>query len=86
MKKLTIWLIAAALLSGCAESASDNDASLGKTQTPVTDPTTDEPAVEPGSLASASDSSLDAETLLASALEEATAGNKRVLVHLGAPW
>jgi hypothetical protein len=73
MKNTALGLLTILLLGGCAES--------GKDVKPV------EAAVAAESPAPQSATSfLNAERLLASTLESAKAQDKRVMVHLGAPW
>ena len=89
--KTTLGLLAVLLLGGCADSGNDVQPANGKSPaddaaTAAQEPAARTAAVESGPVATAADSSLDAERLLASTLESAKAQNKRVLVHLGAPW
>jgi len=91
MKNTAIALLAVLLLAGCTDSVKKVDSvTKSSPKTKATDDT-QEPAVqtakaEPDSQAILADSPVDATVLLAATLEEAKSSDKRVLVHLGAPW
>ncbi len=84
MHKATLLIFACLLFGGCADSARE--------EKPTTDDATaGELAAQPATAESVSgkalaDTSNDATILLASTLERAKAADKRVMVHLGAPW
>jgi hypothetical protein len=90
MNKFAHSFLAAVLLSGCAESA--RDSKPGNESPPVSaaketlkTPPSQTATADPTAAAEVA-SATDAASLLASTLEEAKAQNKRVMVHLGAPW
>lgn len=79
MNRAILGLVGILLIAGCTDSTRENEVGNGKTSSAV---------AENGSGGSDADrqSAVDAEQVLASALENARANDKRVLVHLGAPW
>ena len=91
MKKIGLILIAVAFVGGCAKTVEESKPS------PDESPAT-ESAEEKGTVAAQPDAAksttdvvkedgpIDAESLLAATLAQATAEDKRVMVHLGAPW
>ncbi len=81
MKRFALGLFVVLLLGGCAESAKETGTASDKS--PAASQTT---AGEPVPDAAEATSPVDAEKLLASTLKSAKADNKRVMVHLGAPW
>lgn len=96
--RLTFLLgLAVLAVGGCAESAKSGkpesgDRSADKSAAKVAD-VPQEPVVPSAATAPdsdtdivADDAPLNAEALLASTLENAKADDKRVMVHLGAPW
>jgi hypothetical protein len=91
MKRSVLGLFAVLLLGGCSDSVRDmemgNDKSPAANATVATE-TPATPAAAAGSAAAAVEAALpvDAARLLAATLERAKADNKRVMVHLGAPW
>lgn len=95
MKKTAVALLAVWLLAGCTDSAKKVD-SVTKTspQAKATEKT-QELAAQTAKTESKSDTTLaespvdatvDATVLLATTLEKAKSTDKRVMVHLGAPW
>ena len=90
MKRTVAWSLAALLLAGCADTGKEVKPAGGKSPTADADVAGQETADLSTAVASdpatTAHASVDAEKLLASALETAKADNKRVLVHLGAPW
>ena len=85
MKKTALGILAILLLGGCVESAKDLEPATGKSvaakaSVPQTAATESVPNT------TLADSSVDAAELLASTLRSAKAADKRVMVHLGAPW
>lgn len=91
MKKTAVALLAVWLLAGCTDSAKKVD-SVTKTspQAKATEKTK-ELAAQTAKTESKSDTTLaespvDATVLLATTLEKAKSTDKRVMVHLGAPW
>ena len=91
MKRSALRLFAVLLLGGCAESAKETEMADDKSPAANATEAAETPAVQTaagGSVPDAAEaaSPVDAERLLASTLESAKADNKRVMVHLGAPW
>lgn len=76
MKRSFLRLLSILVLAGCAESGIETE--IVNDNSPV--------ANGPAPDTSAEVTSVDAERLLASTLESAKADDKRVIVHLGAPW
>jgi hypothetical protein len=89
MKRSVLGLFAVLLLGGCSDSVRDmemgNDKSPAANATVATE-TPATPAAAAGSAAVEAALPVDAGRLLAATLERAKADNKRVMVHLGAPW
>ena len=91
MKRSALKLFVVLLLGGCAESVDEAEMVNDESSAANAAVATETPAAQPAAAVSVSDtaeeaSSVDAERLLASTLEKAKAENKRVMVHLGAPW
>ena len=91
MKRSAISLFAVLLLGGCAESVEETEMANDKSPAANATVATETPAARIAAGESVPDaaeaaSAVDAEMLLASTLESAKADNKRVIVHLGAPW
>ena len=80
MKKFGFAVLAAVFFLGCTESGTELESTDSSVQ-PKSAETTSPPSQE-----TASPSSNDAQGLLASAMASAQADDKRVMVHLGAPW
>lgn len=72
MKKPVHWAFVTVLLCGCGKSGTET---MVETDTAPAD-----------QVAAVKVSQVDASKLLASTLEKAKAEEKRVMVHLGAPW
>ncbi len=91
METTVLAILAILLLGGCADSAKDVKPATGKSPTATATVTAQELAAQTAATESVSDTTLadwsvDAAVLLASTLEVAKAADKRVMVHLGAPW
>ena len=87
MKRSALRLFAVLLLGGCSVPATETELAKDESTARGTE-TSSTQSVAGESLSDAPDaaSSGDAERLLASALQSAKADDKRVMVHLGAPW
>ena len=91
MKRSALRLFAVLLLGGCAESVEETEMANDKSPVANATVTTETPTAENAAAELFSDpaeaiSPVDADMLLASTLDSAKADNKRVIVHLGAPW
>ena len=91
MNRLVLGLLAITLISGCVDPATEVETVTGSTGTANAPVETQQPAAqgavtEPASETTVVAPSVDAEQLLATTLADAKVGDKRVLVHLGAPW
>jgi hypothetical protein len=92
MGKTALAILAFLVLGGCADSAKDVEPAISKSPTAEEmSVTAQELAAQPVTIESVfdtkmADSSVDAAALLAFTLELAKAADKRVIVHLGAPW
>jgi hypothetical protein len=90
-KKSALTLFALVLLSGCSQSASettsedDSSPTANATQAAETSSAAPTTVIEPPDATSVT-APIDAAKLLASTLERAQVEDKRVIVHLGAPW
>jgi hypothetical protein len=84
MKKAALGLLAALLVFGCADSVRESkSASIAE---PTTKPATQSATGKSASEAKPTESRIDAEKLFNDTLASAKMQNKRVMVHLGAPW
>lgn len=91
MKNTALGLFTVLLLGGCADSAMDakpvgSQSPAASADVAAQDPILHSDGSESDLKTTAVASSVDAERLLASTLENAKTQNKRVMVHLGAPW
>ncbi|MEQ1906482.1 MAG: hypothetical protein ABL888_20025 [Pirellulaceae bacterium] len=84
MKKTALGLLAALLLVGCADSGRESKpASVAE---PTTKPATPSATGKSVAETKTTESRIDAEKLFNDTLAIAKMQNKRVMVHLGAPW
>jgi len=89
MEKRGLALLACLLFGGCGNSVEDVDSATSKTvpvKVAAPERAAQSAVVESVHDAERANSRVDASVLLASTLENAKACDKRVLVHLGAPW
>ncbi len=100
MRRTSLLVLALLLGGGCAEAPDDptsqvsGPAPAGPSQEarPSAAPGSEQQAASSDAVASEANAPtetpavIDAESLLASTLQQAQAENKRVMVHLGAPW
>ncbi len=91
MTRFAFGLFGLLLLGGCADSVKEAETVTGKSPVGNVPVATEKPSARttvaesvPGAAEVAS--AVDAERLLASTLASAKADNKRVMVHVGAPW
>jgi hypothetical protein len=91
MNKTGLAILTCLLISGCTDSPQDVE--LARTESRDANPTLTEHEFGARTEVAAAvadstmgDSLADAASLLASTLEKAKAADKRVMVHLGAPW
>ena len=91
MQKTGVGFLIVLLLGGCVDSRHDPKSTGDKSPSANVVDAAQQPVGQNAAVESVTDvnevtSSVDAERLLASTLASAKAQNKRVLVHLGAPW
>ena len=87
MKRFALGSFGVLLLIGCADLAKEMEMVNDKLPAANATVATETPAAESVADGAADAASpIDAERLLASTLQNAKAANKRVMVHLGAPW
>ncbi len=91
MRRTVLWLYLIALIGGCADSGTEVETATGNrpaanATVETQQPTGQDVASEPESETAVAAPPVDAEQLLATTLATAKADDKRVLVHLGAPW
>jgi hypothetical protein len=91
MERSALGLCAVLLLCGCSDSVREMEVVNERSPAANANVATETPATQAAAAESVPDAvetalPVDAERLLASTLESAKADNKRVMVHLGAPW
>ena len=87
MKKTGLAILTFLLMCGCTESPPKSKLAGSESATSTEQKSGDRSDVaDPVSDSAEVDASIDATVLLQSTLAKAKAADKRVMVHLGAPW